>query len=135
MSEGAASPPEPVLEPAELTEFHKGIEEFNAGKFFECHDTLEEVWRGIRGPAREYFQGLIQISVGFYHLGNGNLRGAESQLERALANLEPYGARYLGVELADLRREVGQWLGRIRSGEKLGGTVADLPKYRFTPPT
>ena len=126
-------PPEPVLDPADLAEFLKGIEEFNAGKFFECHDTLEEVWRGIRGPARDFFQGLIQISVGFYHLGNGNLIGARSQLERALANLDPYGDRYLGIELADLRREVGVWLERIRSGEKLGGTVADLPKYRYNP--
>jgi predicted metal-dependent hydrolase len=130
----AEVPPEPVLDPAELTEFRKGVEEFNAGKFFECHDTLEEVWRGIRGPARDFFQGLIQISVGFYHLSNGNLRGAESQLERALVNLHAYGERYLGVELADLRCEVGVWLERIRSGEKLGGTVADLPKYRLTPP-
>src|SRR5262245_3266351 len=124
-------PPEPVLEPADLREFQKGIEEFNAGKFFECHDKLEEVWRGIRGPARDFFQGLIQISVGFYHLSNGNLRGAESQLTRALDNLEPYGNCYLGVELASLRSEVGAWLERIRSGEKLGGTVADLPKYRY----
>ena len=49
--------------------------------FFECHDTLEEVWTGIRGSARDFFQGLIQVSVGFYHHGNGN-RGGQRSLPR-----------------------------------------------------
>lgn len=110
----------------------KGVEEFNSGEFFECHDTLEEVWQGIRGRPRNFFQGLIQLSVGFYHLCNGNSRGAVSQLERGLRNLEDYGDSYLGIELARLRAEVQQWLERIRQGEALRGTVADLPKYRFT---
>src|SRR5437867_7773429 len=127
-------PPEPPLDSETILAIRKGVEEFNAGKFFECHDTLEEVWLGMRGPAREFLQGLIQISVGFYHLRNGNSLGGESQLERALKNLQPYGDGYLGMELAGLRREVEQWLERVRSGEPLRGTVADLPKYRFHPP-
>ena len=45
-------PPEPNLDPVEIRQFRQAIEEFNSGKFFECHDTLEEIWRGIRGPAR-----------------------------------------------------------------------------------
>jgi predicted metal-dependent hydrolase len=102
--------------------------QFNAGKFFECHDTLEEVWQGIRGPARDFFQGLIQVSVGFYHLTNGNLTGAASQLEKGLARVEPYGERYAGLQIAALRREALSWLEKIRSGGKLGGSVADLPK-------
>jgi len=81
-------PPEPNLDPVEIRQFRQAIEEFNSGKFFECHDTLEEIWQGIRGPARDFFQGLIQVSVGFYHLRNGNLRGGESQLEKALKNLD-----------------------------------------------
>ncbi|PYV43269.1 MAG: DUF309 domain-containing protein, partial [Acidobacteria bacterium] len=91
-------PPEPNLDPVEIRQFRQAIEEFNSGKFFECHDTLEEIWRGIRGPARDFFQGLIQVSVGFYHLRNGNLRGGESQLEKALKNLDAYGDRYGGIE-------------------------------------
>jgi len=109
----------------------KGAEEFNSGRFFECHDTLEEVWHGLRGPARDFLQGLIQISVGFYHLRNGNLRGGESQLEKGLNKLSGYDDVYLGVELVTLRAEVECWLQKIRNGEKLQGAVADLPKYRF----
>ncbi len=126
------TPAEPPLEPEVVEQIRKGVEEFNSGKFFECHDTLEDVWQGIRGPAREFFQGLIQISVGFYHLRNGNLTGGESQLDKGLKNLERYGDAYSGVDLAALRREVRAWLEKVRRGEKLQGTLADLPKFRFS---
>ena len=113
--------------------FERGVREFNAGLFFECHDTLEEVWRGTRGPARDFLQGLIQISVGFYHLDNRNLLGGGSQLEKGLRRLEAYGSEYLGLELARLRDEVKAWLERARAADRLECEVRDLPKLRFIP--
>ena len=112
--------------------FRKGVEEFNTGYFFECHDTLEEIWQGMRGPARDFLQGLIQISVAFYHLRNGNLRGGESQLEKGLFRLEGYGDCYQGIDLAALRQGAAIWLGKIRAGADLRASVVDLPK--FLPP-
>ena len=126
--EGPGSP----LDPESMSALRKGAAEFNCGKFFECHDTLEEVWRGTRGPARDFLQGLIQISVGFYHLGNGNCAGGESQLSKGLKNLESYGTSYAGVDLADLRRQVESWLGKIRRGGSLQATPADLPKFNLS---
>lgn len=126
-------PREVQLDPASVREIEKAVSEFNSGKFFECHDTLEEVWQGIRGPARDFFQGLIQISVGFYHLRNGNRQGGESQLDKGLRKLEKYGESYAGMELATLRAGVRHWLDRVRSGENLSATLEDLPKYNFTP--
>ncbi len=120
-----------ILDPEAMSGLRKGAEEFNSGRFFECHDTLEDVWRGVRGPARDFLQGLIQVAVGFYHLGNGNLRGAESQLEKGLGKLLGYGDDYLGMELLNLRRDVEHWLDKVRKSEKPHGTIADLPKYRF----
>ncbi len=124
--------PEPMLDPDTIRAIRRGVEEFNAGRFFECHDTLEDVWQGIRGPARDFFQGIIQVSVGFYHLGNGNRVGAQSQLHKALSNLAPYGDHYAGMELANLRREVQSWLERIRRLEEMRGAVSDLPKLHFS---
>jgi predicted metal-dependent hydrolase len=124
----------PRLEPEAIRQLRKGVEEFNSGKFFECHDTLEDIWRGMRGPARVFLQGLIQISVGFYHLNNRNLRGGQSQLEKGLRKLEGYGEEYLGVELVQLRGEVRVWLDKVRAGEKLEAELKDLPKFRFRPP-
>lgn len=124
-------PAEPTLDPEELRAFAKGVAEFNAGFFFECHDTLEELWSGTRGPSREFFQGLIQVAVAFYHLTNGNAAGAESLLGRALRRFEPYGERYFCFDLASHRAELASWLERIRTGTAGAPDLGALPKWRF----
>jgi predicted metal-dependent hydrolase len=108
--------PEPVLPDEERAAFARGVAQFNDGLFFECHDTLEEVWSGVRGPSRDFFQGLIQVAVGFYHLGNGNRAGAITLLRRSLARLGRYPARYADVELAPLRDAVAGWLASLEAG-------------------
>lgn len=127
----APSPPEPRLGAEERRAFEKGVAEFNAGFFFECHDTLEEMWSGIRGPSRDFFQGLIQVSVAFYHLSGGNSSGAESMLARALKRFEKYPDRYFGFDLAAHRAELVRWLGRIRRGDCSPVGLAELPKWGF----
>ncbi len=126
--------PEPQLDDSLLQELERAVEQFNAGRFFECHDTLEDVWHGLRGPARNFLQGLIQVAVGFYHLGNGNQRGAESQLRKGLENLQPYSDLYAGVDLGRLREELRRWVRMLREGEVAHVELADLPKYHFTRP-
>jgi uncharacterized protein len=122
---------EPSLDSEERSALLRGVEQFNGGLFFQCHDTLEELWSGIRGPSRGFFQGLIQVSVAFYHLGNGNLGGAASMLRRALARFEPYPARYSRFHLDDHRTELRRWLERVERGDLDGLRLADLPKWRF----
>jgi uncharacterized protein len=128
---GGAPEDEVTLAGEERTAFDKGVAEFNAGYFFECHDTLEEVWNGLRGPSRDFLQGLIQVSVAFYHLGGGNRAGALSMIGRALKRFAPYGERHWGFDLAALRSELERWQERARSGDLDGITLDDLPKWRF----
>jgi predicted metal-dependent hydrolase len=125
-----AEPREPVLDPQERAAFAKGVREFNEGYYFECHDTLEELWSGLRGESRDFFQGLIQVAVGHYHLGNGNAAGAHSMFERALARFAKYPARYFGFDLERQRAELR---------ELLRGLAADVapserPRWRFDEP-
>jgi uncharacterized protein len=106
----------PVLSAEDRAALAAGIARFNDGLFYECHDTLEEVWSGVRGPSRDFLQGLVQLAVGFYHLGNGNRAGATTLLRRALLRLERYPGRYAGVDLAPLRDAVREWLAALESG-------------------
>jgi predicted metal-dependent hydrolase len=123
--------PEPRLADEERRAFAKGVDEFNRGYFFECHDTLEDMWTGLRGPARDFFQGLIQVSVAFYHLDNGNLAGAESMLQRALKRLAKYPDRYFGFDLGAHRAELHAWLERIRGGALAPPPLESVPKWEF----
>jgi uncharacterized protein len=120
-----------VLDPEEGRAFQKGVAEFNARRFFECHDTLEEMWTGLRGPARDFFQGLIQVSVAFYHLSGGNLPGAQSMLRRALKRFEEYPDRYFGFDLGRHRQELRQWQRRIEAGSLEEIAREAPPQWRF----
>jgi predicted metal-dependent hydrolase len=126
----AGPPADPVLTEEESAAFEKGVAQFNAGHYFECHDTLEDMWTGIRGPSRDFFQALIQVSVAFYHLTNGNLAGADSMLRRALKRFEPYPGRYFGFDLAAHRALLGAWLERIANGA-LDEPGLERPRWDF----
>jgi len=122
--------PEPVLTAAEAEAFRKGVSQFNSGLYFECHDTLEDLWSGIRGPSRDFFQGLIQVSVALYHLANGNAAGAESMLRRALRRFDAYPDRYFGFDLEAQRTELRGLLDRIAKG--IADPAAEVrPTWRF----
>ena len=123
--------PEPELTAEERAAFDKGVAEFNAGFFFECHDTLEELWAGIRGPSRDFFQGLIQVSVAFYHLTSDNFTGAESMLARALKRFERYPDRYFGFDLGAHRAELQDWIEGIRDAATAAGSPRPLPVWTF----
>ena len=123
-----AAVPEPELSDEDRRLLDRGVAEFNGGLFFECHDTLEDLWSGVRGSSRDFFQGLIQVAVGFYHLENDNRSGAATMFRRALFRLGKYGDRHAGVELSGLRREVQTWLERVEAGGPLPQGQDALPK-------
>lgn len=121
---------DPVLDPEERRALASGVRQFNEGYYFECHDTLEEMWAGLRGPSRDFFQGLIQVSVAFYHLEGGNRPGAQSLLSRALKRFEKYPGRYAGFDLEAHRRELRAWQERLAGGE-LEVDPASFPRWHF----
>lgn len=116
-------------------QFQRGVEEFNRGCYFECHDTLEDLWNETRGPDRLFIQGLIQISVGFYHFLNQNYKGAASQFTRGLDKLDKYRPAHRGIELDKFTRSVLRWLalaeGGLR-GEQIEVDITTIPKLRST---
>jgi len=83
----------------------RGIEQFNAGEFFEQHETLETLWRETRAPIRVLYHGILQIGVGFHHWRNGNHHGASVLLEEGIARLEPFAPSCQGVDVAALIRD------------------------------
>jgi hypothetical protein len=80
----------------------QAIEEFNTNRFFECHETLEDIWRAERRPLRQFYKGVIQVAAGFHHLGRNNWKGTVNKLESGTHYLEPFRPRYLGVDVQRL---------------------------------
>ena len=61
-----------------------GLAHFRAADYFAAHDAWEEVWQGLRGRQRLFWQAMIQLTVGAYHYSNGNERGCQGQWSKAL---------------------------------------------------
>jgi len=85
----------------------KGIEELNAGRFFEQHETLEILWRDTRTPIRGLFQGILQIGVGFHHWSKGNHHGAETLLSEGIDRLRPFAPVCQTIDVAALIADAG----------------------------
>ncbi|BAY31678.1 hypothetical protein NIES2107_35640 [Nostoc carneum NIES-2107] len=83
-------------------EFWQGVEQFNTGQFYACHDTLEALWIEASEPEKTFYQGILQIAVALYHLSNHNWRGAVILLGEGSNRLRRYPASYGGIDLEAL---------------------------------
>jgi Domain of unknown function (DUF309) len=88
---------------------------FDVGLHFEVHEILEPHWAASTGEAREALQGLIQAAVGFQHLANGNLAGADSLLREAAERL--HGRRLLDHDLDGFARALAESARHVAAGE------------------
>ena len=66
----------------------RGLAQARAGDYFAAHDDWEEVWQGLSGHRRMFWQAMIQLVVGGYHFSNGNLRGCQGQWQKALVKCD-----------------------------------------------
>lgn len=75
--------------------------EFNSGKYYECHETFEEIWQEEQGEVRDLYKGLIQVAAAFVHVSRGGYKGANRLLVTGVGYLAPYrqdGAMGFDVE-------------------------------------
>ncbi|TDI83965.1 MAG: DUF309 domain-containing protein [Caldithrix sp.] len=94
--------------------FAQAIHYFNNRYFFEAHDVFEEIWMEERGRSRRFYQGLVQLATGFYHLSMKNLNGAASQLSKGVEKLNIFKPAFAGLELENLLREITECLAELK---------------------
>ncbi|KAM3092090.1 DUF309 domain-containing protein [Phormidesmis sp. 146-12] len=83
-------------------EFWQGVEQFNQGEFYACHDTLEAIWIEAPPLEKNFYQGILQIAVALYHLGNQNWHGAVILLGEGANRLCKYPEDHAGIDVGDL---------------------------------
>ena len=113
----------------------KGIEEFNKGEFYECHEYLEEAWMLEPKRVRFLYQGILQVGVGFYHLKNGNWRGATGLLRNGTVRLKEFEPATLGLDVSRLVSECERCLRVLEDLGRENVREFDqslIPKIEFT---
>jgi uncharacterized protein len=106
-------------------ELQRGLELMRAGEFFEAHEELEIAWRAAPARERDFFQGLVHVTVAWYQAGRGRPVACASQLEKAQRRLAPYAPEHRGVDIASVLARVEAAAERVRAGR------LDLPPLRI----
>ena len=128
MSSGPGGASENERPPAELAEF---VERFNAGRYWESCEVLQEAWALNRSNA--FYKGLIQLAGALDHLERGSLFWAEDLLASAYNILEPYAPRHLGLELSEALPHVVAWHEAVARARAAGAraVAASPPPLRL----
>ncbi|MEI6430018.1 MAG: DUF309 domain-containing protein, partial [Pseudanabaena sp. ELA607] len=82
--------------------FKEAIAQFNNGDYYNCHDTLEAIWNDAWQSDRAFYQGILQIAVGLYHLKSHNWHGAAILLGEGTSRLPEYLPEYYSIDVESL---------------------------------
>jgi uncharacterized protein len=103
----------------------RGLELIRRGDFFEAHEELELAWREAPAGERDFFQGLVHVTVAWYQAGRGRPLACASQLEKARRRLTPYAPAHREVDVADVLKQVEAAAQLVAAGS------LDLPRVRI----
>ena len=86
--------------------FHKGLMEYELMDYFEAHEIWEELWSDYYLEDRKFIQALIQLSVSFVHIGNGNLIGAKNLLKKSKNKFLEFSGTHRGINIKKLIKQI-----------------------------
>ncbi len=110
----------------------EGIGQFNRGEYYDCHETLEGIWRDERGRIRGLYKGVLQIGVAVYHAKRSNLRGAMRLISSGMELLGPFAPECMGIDVAYLLQTAGQFREELNElAPESDLSLMTIPAIRF----
>lgn len=113
----------------EKAAYLEGIARFNAGEFFEAHETWEDAWNGTSGRRSDFYKGLIQMVVALEHYRRLNGLGARKVLTSASKIWAPMPDVYMGLDLRRVEKSMRNTLAEVLAAAD--GTPVQLDPGRF----
>jgi hypothetical protein len=92
----------------------EGLNLFNAGLYWKAHEALEKAWLDEVNPIRNLYRGILQVGVVYFHIQRCNYLGAMKVFTRSQRWLEPFPDQCLGIDLAQLRRDLQIVIAQVR---------------------
>jgi predicted metal-dependent hydrolase len=106
-------------------DLERGLELMREGAYFEAHEALEDAWRAADRAEKDFFQGLVHVTVAWYQAGRGNRVGCARQLAKAERRLAPFVPEHRDVDLGPVLAQVHAAAAKVE-----GGSLA-LPPLRI----
>lgn len=105
----------------------EGIRLFNAGRFFESHESLEAFYCRADREHRPFVEGLIQLAAACRMFRDfGEVQGSVRMVRQAVIRLENYQPRYLGIRVNDLTHAMEEWAKQVEADS--WAVEAEIPK-------
>jgi uncharacterized protein len=87
--------------PEHLKKMKEGVELFNDQKYWECHESLEDVWmEDKQDAARNVYWAVIQIAAACIHYRESNLIGARGMITKAKEKFRRCRDQHILTDLA-----------------------------------
>lgn len=103
----------------------EGIGFFNAGRFFESHEILEQFYQETGDADKPFLEALIELAVAFrLHADFGEIKGPVRMIYQALIRLENYPSSHLEIRVKDLSESMEAWAKEAEAGRPL----SSIPK-------
>ena len=108
----------------------EGLCLFNAGRYFESHESLEDFYLRSEERHRPFLEGLIQLAAACRIFSDlGEFKGPARMVRQAIIRLENYQPTYLGIRVQDLIRAMEAWAKQIEADNRIKG--GEIPKIRW----
>ncbi|TAJ08076.1 MAG: DUF309 domain-containing protein [Planctomycetota bacterium] len=110
------------------------LELFDAGRYHDSHEVLDELWEATSGPDADFYKGLIQAAICLHHWTEGNLEGARKLYTGHRKFLAAYLPAHLGLDVAALLAEMQRALApvlRAKSDARVPFDPAARPRVRY----
>ncbi len=107
--------------------FTRGLELFNEGEYFECHEVIEDLWLETQpnDPFRDLYKGVIQAAAAVYQFKRGIHSGALGLYRTCVGYLEKYSPSALGLDVARLAAQMRAYFAVLDTWN--GTAPAPLP--------
>jgi len=92
----------------------EGLRLFNAGKYFEAHEALEDAWNEEMGPVRDLYRGILQIAVVYLHVTRRNYNGAVKVYVRSQKWMKDWPDLCRGIYVEQLRRDAEVVIAEVK---------------------
>jgi len=93
----------PILTEIQLGKFHIGIDLFNDGKYWDAHESWEEIWQELGDSSEDDWEiilrGLIQFAAGLHGCSSQKKTEGRGNLKKAAEKLNLFKEQFLTVDI------------------------------------
>jgi uncharacterized protein len=106
----------------------EGISLFNAGRFFEAHEVLEDFYQETEAGNKPFIEGLVQLAAAFRIFCDfGEVKGTVRMIRQSLIRFENFQPAFLQIRVKDLSEAMEAWANEAEAGLE----SSTLPKIQL----